>query len=447
MSSDSIRVFISHKRIPHDPNEATEEQILIGNQATDKARLLHKYLTEVFKYQKVFIDVSDMRSGEKWEETIYENIRKSDVLIVLLQAKTAESDWIQREVDMARGLNIQILPVKIEASINLELARTRLAIGGIQEEYFTGKVEDAERIHHRLLDLSRITRIKQREWVRMRQQFWWPNPARQKLHAATFRLDDYPLPDGEYTRLHLAKGDITLFAAPNGKPAFDVIVNSENNYMQMARVHEVRRLSGRLRVEGALFEDVDKLIEDTLQDQIDIQLANPATHYGRPVMGRPVIVTHAGHPDSELVRRTGARYMFHVITVRVDKTGKFNADFVSALGGMEQAIHSCLSRVIKVNESRGVIFPAGSHPHERDLSAAANYQPITSIIFPLLGTGHGELPISETASFMIQAIKSFPTVRPADAEKLHLTDIYLCALTEDDAELVEIEMAHYLSKG
>lgn len=49
--------------------------------------------------------------GQSIPRSIYENIQKSDVLLVVIGEGTKDSAWVQQEIGMARGLDLTILPI------------------------------------------------------------------------------------------------------------------------------------------------------------------------------------------------------------------------------------------------------------------------------------------------------------------------------------------------
>src|SRR5262245_55549030 len=91
-----LHVFISYKK--HDGETPAY--------ATNIAETLRdKYGFEVF------IDVQRIQTADEWEKKIYNEIHKADVLILLLEPETANSEWVQREVDFARGSCVVVLPL------------------------------------------------------------------------------------------------------------------------------------------------------------------------------------------------------------------------------------------------------------------------------------------------------------------------------------------------
>ena len=118
----NIKVFISYRNIPLSKGEGD---------------FLAKALKNDFGYE-VFIDTQELKNkgGVGWAETIYDNIHSSDVLIVLLEHETHLSEWVQREVDVARGAHVAILPIAIigeaELAKVLREVQDKLAITEMQ---------------------------------------------------------------------------------------------------------------------------------------------------------------------------------------------------------------------------------------------------------------------------------------------------------------------------
>ena len=64
----------------------------------------------------------------------------------------------------------------------------------------------------------------------------------------------------------IAAGD--MFNMP-GPRTIDVYVNSENDYMQMARIFESRTVSSLLRFYGSKLDEAGRIEEDTIQDELN----------------------------------------------------------------------------------------------------------------------------------------------------------------------------------
>jgi hypothetical protein len=415
---NTIKVFISHKRIPINAQEAGEDAVHEGTIATDQARRLYTYLTTRHGFE-VFIDVEKLKRGTDWAQAIFENVRSSDVLLVLLQKNTADSDWIQREVDMARGANIRILPVKIDPATEISRAEERLAISNLQfAQDFDGSDEACELLSQDILRLAQETREIQANWYTQRAISWQPQVAATQLSVMKFPLQGYP-----NCSIHCTTGDITLMHDEGALRAFDVIVNSENNYMQMARIFDTQRLSGALRMKGAYFNADGELEVDTLQDELDLQIEGKRR---LPLADFQVIATHAGHPQSELQRHTRARYVLHAVTVRADPLN--NPGNVEVLtrtpAGMTMLIRNIMRRVREIDEKQGVIFPTETPD--------PNYQPIQRLLLPLFGTGHGGTAPSDAVELLLNALSELPTTDPLTFRALRLTDIYISVWLERD---------------
>ncbi len=413
-----LSVFISHKRE--------------DGKAITVATNLHGWLTNAGFY--VFIDVKELRDADLWRDRIIKEVQQADVLLVLLQAETAKSDWIQREVDMARGLGVRIVPIQIDSNVDVEDAKKRLELGDIQwVKDFVGSTEDYQRLIGTILSTVKGndgTWERQRRWIDQRQEHWRLIKANDELSVFSLKLTKYP----NGCELHLSSGDITCLRTEDGSRVFDVIVNTENDHMQMARIFEKHRLSSALRREGALVLR-GRLQEDTIQAQLDLQID---THWKRPIITGQVIPTHAGHPDSNLVRSTGARYIFHAATAHVSDAYKPGVVHSLTDEAITDSVYNCINLVDEINAAKGIIFREGSEPYQIDKAAAdMGYQPIESIIFPLFGTGHGELSVDAVAPRMLEAFRDFPRLHPQIARRLTLKRIYLCVFADEHIDVVK----------
>lgn len=63
---------------------------------------------------RTWMDVEDLRPGESWKTAIESGIGNSDSFVILLSQKSAESAWASVELQLARKLGVQILPILIE---------------------------------------------------------------------------------------------------------------------------------------------------------------------------------------------------------------------------------------------------------------------------------------------------------------------------------------------
>ncbi|MBK8026931.1 MAG: TIR domain-containing protein [Chloroflexi bacterium] len=408
--ADKPQVFISYRKS--------------GGQTPQIAVDLARSLKEAYGYE-VFLDVMTMRTADAWRQRIYDNIRKSDVLILLLRKDTAESDWVQREVDFARGAGVSILPLRVDDIDSSELleAADQLAISDLQHSpFFSGLPSDYDRLLDDIRRLTKETRRNQRAFLDQLARRWRPTPP--TISQARYRT--FRIPGGSSSCLvHLALGDML------DMEYFDVIVNSENDHMQMARYFEYTALSSRLRTMGALVEG-GMTLEDTLQDHLNEQMRRGAIK--RPVGLTQVLVTRAGHPHSEL--RQIASLVFHASTVRLAAGEMDESIKPISPDGIKKTVRNCLQAMIALNQNGAGNLP--STPEDRDI------HPIGSIIFPMIGAGSGERAIEDVVHPIVEGVNSFMQRYCENPGLASLTRIYLCAYTQSDAEVLEKAMRSHL---
>jgi len=180
--------------------------------------------------------------------------------------------------------------------------------------------------------------------------------------AATFALPDDPT-----RQIVVRTGDIDYVRN------VDVIVNSENTDLQLARCFDAS-MSGVLRYldaekDGGLNVKVDAL-NDTLKSEIERLQIQP------PVQPGTVIAT----PTHGLKER-GVKYLFHVAAVR----GEVGQGYVPVV----ERIPACIMN---------------SYERFRDLAAAG--EPIETMLMPVLGAGSGRLDPNEAIDQMLPHIVS-----------------------------------------
>jgi len=410
--SKNLSVFISYRR-------KGISQIV--------APTLAKRLKEDYDYT-VFYDGTELvpKAGVEWQKLIFERARGCDVLIVLLEKETADSDWVQREVDVARGAGVSLLPIPVDV-IDKTDVMDKLAIDALQWFEFDSSAPDYQSLAIRIEDLARITRSTQKTWYESMQRRRVLRAPQNIKSYAQFGFKNM----SQMPTLHLAIGDMTEM------DEIDVLVNSENNYLQMARVFEHRTLSSVLRYKGSHVMH-GRILEDTVQQELDTYLQY-ANLLKPPVPLLEVIPTHAGHQQSLLVKN-GARYIFHVVAMGVSP----DSDEVQPVTTDRQFIGcviKALNQVIEVNKNLGVIAPERDKKrYKAEVANSASYQPIKSIIFPLFGAGHGARPVSEVVPHMLNGFRKFYQDNQYNTA-LHLTDIYLCIynMLEKETVLKEFE--------
>lgn len=404
-SQKNVKVFISYRNV---------------TLSTHEAEALARWLSQA-RGNEVFLDQDKLRAGDVWEKKIYENIRDSDVLIVLLEPDTADSEWVQREVDVARGANVSILPVQIQRNLDISNVQKKLAISDTQYLQFSSSSdEDFARVAERIEVLSKQTRDAQKDWMKNLEFRRRVQQARTELYVRSFVV---PQLDDVDCRIHLTLGDMSKLTG------VDVLVNSENDYMQMARIYESNTLSSVLRREGAHIVG-GRMKQDTVQQELYERIMASDQHSDFPLQPGQVVPTTAGHEKSKLVHN-GVRYIFHAATVRVDAIStRERVRPIDTDEGIHMATCNVLEKVLEVNHFGGLPqFSYGfQQPHP--------YDPIRSIVFPVFGTGRGGRSVLEVAPPMIYAFQDFLFDYRADPE-MTLTDIHLCLLSETDRPYVE----------
>lgn len=399
MSKVAITLFISYKTAV----------------SRAEAGLLRNALSDI--YETVYMDDISLTPGEPFPEQLFNMIRRSDVLLVAIGENTSDSEWVKREIEIARALNITILPViHINDSDKYTTELAKLALSEIQATFMTNLTAHEKNNIKKAIESGVIqTRTKQNvlfDELRKRRQ---PKPApfEQSHKVYQFQKTDKTL---HPTNIHLTIGDVT------NVHHVDVLVNSENTDMQMARFFEHTRISSILRNRGSsIFRG---LLRDTIQDEINIFLDG-----SQPVPPTTIVPTSAGLSGSGLRMINHARYIFHVASVIATPEGlKPLIEFSQ----IEACIFQCMIEIKNVNAANGIISPEGTEQRKEQEAAADEYTPIRSILFPLFGTGHGGRPIKEVAEYMVEAFAHYLN----SYEIPELEEIHLSVFFEKDVNIV-----------
>ena len=409
-----IRIFICYKKL------------LAGERPNEKAGILHFILGQDKATFDPWIDDSGLPAGIVWETEIYRRLLTSDVLLVLVGPGTSESQWVRREIALATALGITILPVGFDLTTSeFDKQLKELDIGHIQAKPTQNIRLNAQQallaeLRSDLLSAAGRTRESQKETLKDLLDRRSP-PARKapdNQRAASYVLSSQR--DGPH--LHLATGDFTRLKD------IDVIANSENDYMQMARFFESRTVSSMLRRRGARVRDGK--YEDTIQQELDWQLRDR----GRPVQVAEVFATSSGGPNSELVRVNRTRYIFHVAAVQAVDAQGIVVPFKEP-HQIEACVRSALAKLVEVNTQAGVISPPGTEQRALQAQkAAAGLTHCRSILFPLFGTGQGGADAREVVQSMLSGILGHLADESGTPAEVALRDIYLSAYREQDSE-------------
>ncbi|GAB5493108.1 MAG: hypothetical protein Phog2KO_33230 [Phototrophicaceae bacterium] len=406
-----------------------KREIFISHKSTDISNAVGERIREEFKKEAlkekydVFFDKDFLTGGMNWKKSIWTKLTQTDVVILVLDEETAQSDWVQREIDVARALKISVLPVVVGYSVEkVTNSLKRFDIEDIQAIQYKGFLE--KDIQASVDEVVNLVDALSANTIEQQLIFFENGLNRRKTDSfkktATATNPNcfiFKHPNHENLHFHIASGDATDITE------FDVLVNSENNTMQMARFFEGKTLSYAIRAAGALIENETALMEDTIQDEL---YRNALFNGGLPVHNARVLATSAGHPQSEMRQFTDYRYIFHVASVRVN----LKEHSLEATGSINSFIKNCISKVSNIDKNSGAIL---LEDDDYLVEKQNNYQPITSILFPLFGTGHAGERLEKVAT---EIIKCFATQVPRHISrlKLNINKIGLSAYSEDDVK-------------
>ncbi|MFY1668395.1 TIR domain-containing protein [Plantactinospora sp. WMMB334] len=418
-----IKVFVCYKKLLWQ--EVAGQRV---GQKNVEADILHHLLSEHGDFE-VWVDNAKLAAGMKWETEIYQQLLRTDVLVVLIGPGTSESEWVRREIALANALGIAVVPVGFDLSDDQMRAETReLAIDDLQ--WVTtrnirlpqGRALLAE-LEPSLRQAAVTTRHQQRTVLRdlLKRQRPQVRKAADRQSVASFEIPGAP----RSLTLHLASGDMAKVRN------IDVLVNSENNYMQMARFFESQTVSSVLRHRGASLRN--GTYRDTIQRELDWQLRDR----GRPVQAGEVFPTSAGGPDSELARVNKARVILHVAAVQAVEAENRVVPFKQP-HQIESSMRAALAAISTLNGSAGVFSPPGSDQRaEQERLAAEGRGSLESIIFPLLGTGSAGAEPVEVVGPMVDGLVGYLS----DSENRNLARtlrrLYFSAYAEEDVEVVK----------
>ncbi len=395
----------------------------------------------------VWMDVEDLQAGQNWNDQIYERIRTSDVLLLILGSTTIGSDWVRREIDVAKGSGVTILPVLIRDDFDKQDTLEKFDIPRVQYvDLLIGDETQFKKLVTELKGIQGQTLKRQKEWIEQRLQDEKGTPfekADQNVeYYAMQNLDNVDHPVYNNLVIHIAAGDMTEMQD------IDVLVNSENDYMQMGRIFESKTVSSLLRYHGSLIDKAGRLVEDTVQNELDCRIALDKDLQKRPFGVSTVIPTSAGHPESNLVKNNHARYIFHAAAVSVEdgEKGKYLQPILQD-SGLRRCVKNTLDKVLELNAAKGNIWPKDTDEYKQDQIKSKDYQPITSILIPMFGSGRGGRDTKDVIPPIVHGVHEFLVDMTEDpAKKFTLTDIYLCVYHHEDVEPLQQALAKSFRK-
>lgn len=397
--SNVTRIFISYHKKSSEP------------QAEKLEDFLDRYVEDGQKRFEVWRDSKSLEGGEDWAKEIGLSLYRSDVVIVLVGKETPLSSFVRKEIMLAQKLNIAILCLGHNMDNDLLTAQVKkLGLQDYQYINLDDRLDDFKDTNSAFLKGKLPGAI---------------DNCRSKTHELLGQYLDKALkraksPAGQHNpkqaqlSLKSRKGNLALYLAVGDViktlDNIHVLVNSENNYMQMARIFEKDSVSSTLRWWGATR---GKVFRDTLQQEIDQQLKGRS----RPISTAEVIVTGAGE-----LKTRGVKNIFHVASV-LAREGHKDPDHLTKFEDIQLCVMNCLLKVDEINKTR-----KRSH--------------LRSIVFPLFGTGTGgETDVTKVVKPMLDAIKSY-----LDKHKTYLEEIYISVYHRDDYDAIisSMEEKEYL---
>jgi O-acetyl-ADP-ribose deacetylase (regulator of RNase III) len=396
------------------------------------ANTIRRFLEDPKNGYKVWMDTMSLKAGEEWDRQIYNEIPRSDVLLLLIAEATAKSNWVAREVDFAKGARVTVLPVQIRAGYDIKPVMERFDLTTVQYlRVLNGTEDELTTIVQAIEELKGKTAISQRVWL---------DELKRERGAAPFT--DKNTSTKEFAVYEVAKPKCKVCVAAGDMfemTDIDVYVNSENDYMQMARVFENQTVSSMLRFYGSELDDAGRICEDTIQDELN-QIIRQEGIRTRPVVIGTVIPTSAGHASSYMCKRLKARYIFHTAIASVEGDDVKKTVVCRLMNsGIQRCVRNTLEKVAEVDRKLGVVSPPDTRQRanqEREKEAGC-YKPIKSIILPIFGTGHAGRPADEVLPALIRGVKEFLLDVDRDTQKtagFHLSEIYIAAYLDEDAK-------------
>ena len=306
---------------------------------------------------------------------------------------------MRREVDIAKGTRVAVLPVKIRADFNLSDTLKKFDIAYVQSlSLLTGTKKEFRKLRKGIDQLYESNRGARQTFLASLDDTAAKvhEPADPDLYSIKFKE----------TEICLAAGDFLKMGR-----RFDALINPENDYMQMARIFEAKTISSLLRYYGSRLDQARRIVEDSVQDELDEKvrkLTNPV----RPVVQGTVLVTSAGHEQSYLRKKMEVRYILHAASVTVQGGGanKYLAPIRDS-GALKEVVRNVLC-------------------HARHLGGN---EPIKSIYLPMFGTGKGGVSVDDVVTPIVGGVKEYLL----DEDKQPLKKIYLGVYFKEDVNILK----------
>ena len=228
--------------------------------------------------------------------------------------------------------------------------------------------------------------------------------------------NEYALPDAPERKIVIYTGGIS------DVKNVDVVVSSENDEMMLARYYD-RSISGTLRYLDADRDGSGYVVKDNLAETLANELKSK--NYRLPVRAGTVIPT----PTVRLAER-GIKYVFHAASVK----GEPAEGYQPVVAQLDDCVENSFLRLHEL----AALAPAGDAAGD---PPAAPPEPLTSILFPLLGAGTAKLSPREAARRML------PAIIKAMQETPEVQTTYVLAFVESHRDaLREVAQAHNLAE-
>lgn len=408
----ATKVFISHRNSKNS-NKAARK--------IEAALLAKDY--------EVFFDENSIKPGMLWDEAIISGLRTAEALVLVIDDTTVESDWVQREVDIARALRVSVLPVMIDLGdkTKQDEAYKRLHLGTLQYMLFDAFEADdsATKVAEAVEPLIEATLENQTDsWNN-----WYTRREERRVIETTPQVEEntwlYRLthPNIPGVTFQIATGDATRLKG------YDVLVNSENTHMQMARFFERHTLSRQIRVNGA-YSAGGRIKQDTIQEELFDQVKYCDEYGELPIMSKQVVITSAGHESSRLVANK-FRFILHAASVGLSADA-LNIVPLPPIANTE-IVENCFRRLSEIEEHQGRVLFNEDQERYAPVSAGVPFKSVKSILFPVFGAGQGGNTFEEAVSAIVQGFKRHTANARADA----LETIGLCVYDKRKVDKVK----------
>ena len=239
-------------------------------------------------------------------------------------------------------------------------------------------------------------------------------PAKPDLTASTGQFSV----GSKNISVHVSSGDI--FRLSN----YDLLVNSENDYMQMARIFDMASLSASIRHYGSSVE------KGYLEDTIQLEIEKAFIGRPRPVPPATAVITSSGGPSSSLYRNNRVSHIIHIAAVQAVLAEHRIAPLM-AESQIRDCVYAALLAVQTICATRGIISPEGTVQRLLQENVADRFSP-KRVVLPLFGTGRGGRRTSDVGPIILEAIRDFFAGPLYEEANMLVSDVHLSVFAEED---------------